>query len=772
MSYFKLQIVLAMLASALVYGCKGTSNNNLAFLDESPVAFNTLADVGLTVEEPAGFSEMGLQTYEQAPLDEASFNSPESYLGMSLEECIHTALNASPVIRELGGATLRMPNQLATVNDPALTYSDPRFGEEAALSAFDASLNSQFIFQKNDRAYNTRFIGQNGFLRQNLASYRSGISKLSATGTQFDFLHGIDYDANNNPSNRFNNGGESSYSFDTFLETGFRQPLLQGAGVEFNRIAGPNSAPGVNTGVLIARTNTDISLAEFETKLRNLVSDVENAYWDLYYAYRDLDSRIEARDSAYKIWAIADANKDEAGEVAISQAKEQYYRFSADVENSLYGRLTDGTRTNNGSSSGTFRNLVGVRTAERRLRLITGMPVNGNRLITPSDKPSDAEVVFEWEQSKGDAILLRPELRRQRWNLKKRELELLASRNHLLPRVDIVGNYRIRGFGQNLFGDQGIVGSADFPPPPQIYDAPLGSSATASLLDGDFQEWELGVDVNVPIGFRRQNAAKRFAELSVAREKSILDEQERHVIYGLSNAMGELKRAFRVRNTNLLRLEAATKQYQVVKNLWERESGFLDQVLEAQRRVIEAKTQFYQSQVECMLAIRSVHFEKGTLFEYHNVRMSESAWDGEAYRQICERSTWKKRRLKYSIPGLKTGEGTFNFSTTESIEEGFDSTEEFQSEDGLGSSSIELPSSQPVQGQSPITANLGSGSSPNQQSEIQWETPLDTTANEIFERNTNVPKTKGPATVTLSSEFITPDSEYSGELTASRDEAN
>jgi len=32
-----------------------------------------------------------------------------------------------------------------------------------------------------------------------------------------------------------------------------RQPLLQGGGVDFNRIAGPNGTPGLINGVVIAR---------------------------------------------------------------------------------------------------------------------------------------------------------------------------------------------------------------------------------------------------------------------------------------------------------------------------------------------------------------------------------------------------------------------------------------------------------------------------------------------------------------------------------------
>ena len=60
--------------------------------------------------------------------------------------------------------------------------------------------------------------------------------------------------------------------------------------------------PGNYNGVLIARIRSDISLADFETAVRNLVRDVENNYWELYYAYRDLDTKLTARDAARETW--------------------------------------------------------------------------------------------------------------------------------------------------------------------------------------------------------------------------------------------------------------------------------------------------------------------------------------------------------------------------------------------------------------------------------------------------------------------------------------
>ena len=100
----------------------------------------------------------------------------------------------------------------------------------------------------------------------------------------------------NNPTVQF------PHDWQTAFQMEIRRPLLQGYGVEYNRIAGPGAIPGFNQGVLIARVNADIALATFEAGVRNMVSDVETAYWELYFAYRNLDTAVQGRDSALQTW--------------------------------------------------------------------------------------------------------------------------------------------------------------------------------------------------------------------------------------------------------------------------------------------------------------------------------------------------------------------------------------------------------------------------------------------------------------------------------------
>jgi outer membrane protein TolC len=150
--------------------------------------------------------------------------------------------------------------------------------------------------------------------------------------------------------------------------------------------------------------------------------------------------------------------------------------------------------------------------AERRLRLLMNLPPTDGKLLRPKDEPIVAKINFDWPQVTGEATTRRAELRRQKWQIRRRELELMASKNYLLPRLDGVGRYRWRGFGDDLFP----IGAVP-PPPDEQFDG-----AYSNLTSGNFQEWQLGFELSVPIGFRQAHVAARNAELMLARERAIL----------------------------------------------------------------------------------------------------------------------------------------------------------------------------------------------------------------------------------------------------------
>ena len=562
-----------------------------------------------------------------------SLTTPETqeYLELSLEETMHFALTNTKILKDLGATVLRAPDVAKSANDPSLVETDGRFGVDAALSAFDAQFNSTLSVESNDRALNNVFFGGGTrLLTQDFDVWQTQLSKTSATGTQYALKNYTQYDANNAPGNQFPS------AFTTWIDMEAKHPLLQGAGTKFNRIAGPNAVPGFVNGVVIARINSDVALADFEIGVRSFISDVENAYWDLYFAYRDLDAKVAARDAALDTWRGIRAKGPRKGGEADkeAQAREQYYRFQEEAQNALHGKLIDGTRTNNGSSGGTFRGTGGIYVTERRLRLLVGFPISDGRLIRPCDEPLKAKMVYNWESSLIEALTRRGELRRQKWLIKKREAELEANKNFLLPQLNLTGRYRWRGFGQDLFP---AGGTGPF------------NNAVSDLFSGNFQEWQTGVELTFPIGFRRAYAAVRHAELQVARERELLYEQERAVVYDLSNSISEVERAYSLVETNHNRRNAAAEQVAAVKTAFEIDNATLDTLLDAQRRQSDADTAYYRSLVEYQLAVKNVQLEKGTLLDYNEISLNEGPSPDQAYIDAADREAHRSQPISLPI---------------------------------------------------------------------------------------------------------------------------
>lgn len=533
------------------------------------------------------------------------------YWDLSLQEVLHFGLTNSRVLNDLGGTILRNPDAVPSNVMSAIVQSDPRFGIEGALSAFDTRFNISSNLENNDRALNNLFLSGGNTGRtfvQTLEVTRAELVKRTVTGGQIALRNVTEYDRNTAPSNLFPS------AWTTYYEAEARQSLLQGAGVQFNRIAGPFALPGYYNGVKIARVNADMSQAEFEVGLRDYLSNLENSYWDLHFAYRDLEGRLTLRDEALDIYKQYEAQGDRQPKYRLAQIREQYYRFQEDVQNALTGRRIDGTRTNNGSIPGTFRSGSGVYIAERRLRLLMGVPTAEARLIRPIDEATLVQMTPDWEQAKADALSRRPELDRQRFRLKRYELELIASRNYLKPTLDAVGRYRFRGFGEDLVGYNND--------PNSTIPTDRFQNAYANLVNGQFQESQIGLEFSMPIGYRQGHAAVAQAEFRLARERAVLYEQERQIVHDVGNALADQLRTYEVAKTAAERREAAAEYRDGIRAKVDSglsEEGELDVLMEAQRRFAEADSQYHLALADHQIALKNLNYERGTLLEYCNI---------------------------------------------------------------------------------------------------------------------------------------------------------
>jgi outer membrane protein TolC len=549
---------------------------------------------------------------------------PAAMWDVTLEEAIQMALKNSKVIRTLSGvgfsqagvsgvpsALLQSPGSVRTVYDPALAESDPRTGPEAALSAFDAQLNMGSRWTKSDTPY--RYGNGTAGVQGDVGQFDIGISKYAATGTQF-YINHVD---------QYNVGGAGStpVTWSSYLEGGFRHRLLQGGGVEFNRIAGPTGTPGMYSGVAVARINTDMALSDFEMATRNLVADVERVYWNLYYAYRRLDSVRAGRDAALQTWrqtkTHADVGSARGRAYQLAQAEQNYFTFRQQTElaqNNLFK-------------------------AESAMRYILGLTVSDGRLIRPIDDPITAPIQLDWHNVQCEALFRSPELRKLKWTVKQRELELTASKNFLLPQLDLDAGYRISGAGKDL-----------------LVPDNSRSNAYGSLTGGNYTGWSVGLTASAPFGWRRELAGVRNAKLNLTKHIALLHEQEVELTHQLADSFREISSAYQQMQTTYASYLAATEEVRAVQNAYEAETITLDQLLQAHRRRSEAETGYYSSVVDYNLSIMTLHYRKGSLLEFNNVCLSEGEWPAKAYfdakRRARERDAGHYFNYGYTLPGI------------------------------------------------------------------------------------------------------------------------
>jgi outer membrane protein TolC len=600
---------------------------------------------------------------DQPPLDEAAgavdpltLSNPsfDNIWELSLEEAIRTSLENGKVLRNLGGrfasfggprpqtgepavSLLTSPQQTPTIYDPAITETEPFRGVEAALALFDAQLTSSLTWERQNRPQNVNPTGALIFQQKLLGdqgNWTSGIQKRTATGATWGFANSTIYDNNNSPIREIPATWTTNYDFS------FNQPLLQGAGVTYNRIAGPDPFDNLFgrplfRGVLLARINADISLADFEAGVRNLISDTEQSYWELYFAYRNLEARKAGRDSSLEAWRKVHAlyvEQSRGGEAdKEAQAREQYFFFRSEVEQAL----TD------------------VYRCENRLRYMMGISASDGRLIRPADEPTTARISFDWQQSLVEALSRSAELRKQKWVIKQRELELVAAKNLILPRLDMVGRWRFLGMGEQLINQNYNPYNADGGANP---DPLVGTDAYSTLFSGQFQEWQAGAQFQMPLGFRRELATVRHFQLQLARERARLQDEELEASHALVEAVRNVDTNFALAQTNFNRRVAAERQVEAVQAAYDANTVTLDQLLDAQRRRAEAESSYYRSLVDYNRSISQLHFRKGSLLEYNGVFLAEGPWPGKAYFDAHRRARQRDASLYldygHSRPGV------------------------------------------------------------------------------------------------------------------------
>ncbi len=412
------------------------------------------------------------------------------------------------------------------------------------LLSFDPTFTSSFSLEQQNSAFNNPFFagvgtfGTAGVPVATLApiiyghSFASnfGFTQNFATGTQSSVTLDIDRSSTSIPIDLFNPSVQST------LTVQITQPLLNG----FGRLA--------NTRYIIEAKNTiKIGESQFRNQVISAVTTIATAYWELVYARENVKVEqvtVAADQQLYE----NNKKQEQIGTMApldVIDAQSQLATDQQALVQSQTVQLLDQT------------NLLVDITKDP----LAG-PLQGVEIVptTPIFNPAATDT------SLPDAVKIamqnRPEIEQAELTLKNDDVEIKATKNGLLPTLNLIGEYQAVGLGgletkETTATD--IVGP-DLGVP--IWDTTLGAPSTtlyepltATNLTGTFvfpgglgdsldrmiradaPTYEGTLSLTLPIRNRAAQAAYATAEINQRQELATYMQTRATIIQGVRQAL-------------------------------------------------------------------------------------------------------------------------------------------------------------------------------------------------------------------------------------------
>jgi outer membrane protein len=429
--------------------------------------------------------------------------------------------------------------------------------EDQERAVFDPTIEAEVSDQRND----TKSLNQSGSYTENSVSdvIQGSISlnEYFPTGTFVE----VDAVTKTTDSDLYN----ETYS-STRLGLSVTQSLLRGYGMDANLAKLRQS-----------RLETDITQYELRGFCESLLEKVETTYWDYALSQR----QMEIVEESLKL-ARQQINETEEMIKVGTMAEAELAAVQAEVAAQQQGLI---------NAKSTLES--------NRLRLIQLLNPPGDnpwgRDITLVHPPTLPEIKFdEVEAHVAVAIRMRPEMNQARINIQKEDIEIVRTKNGLLPLMD-------------LFITLGKTGYAD------------SFSGSIKDIDGDSYDVMAGLNFEYPFFNRSDRAQHRRALLSRDQAERALENLKQLVELDVRNAFIEVNRT-----KDQILASTATRKFQEEKMRIETEkfrvglsTNFF--VAQAQRDLLESRINEVQAVVNYLKALVSFYRMEGSLLERRGI---------------------------------------------------------------------------------------------------------------------------------------------------------
>ena len=454
-----------------------------------------------------------------------------------------------------------------------------KFSLLGAHSPFDPTVASSYNLSSNAASPFTQFQGTGGLninIKDTTRSLQAAYSQTFETGTNVQAGFSTVKYSSNYFSFLYNPYIVSSLNFQ------FTQPLLRNGWLFANR------AP-----LLIARRDVQQSRANFAADVNNSILQAVTQYWAVVQARGNLEvarSSMEAAEATYK----RDKRALELGALPpldIYRSESQVASRRVQVIQGEYA----------------------VKQAEDELRLTLGADQDPylqalDLQLTENPDPEGELLSIDTGAALQRALTKRPEFDAARAALANDETRIRLAHNHLLPQLDLQGNYASNGVGGTSLNSA---------------NQPVSTSSLNQLFGFGYPTYTAQLSLNLPL---RNRAAKAELGSALVSRRSDLYSQRRlqeQITLDVSNAVHQLEQAKLSIVAGKEALDLAKKTMAAEQRKYELGSGTIFLVLEAQTEVATAEQSLLQAEVGYQLALAAVDHATGELLEPYHVQIAE-----------------------------------------------------------------------------------------------------------------------------------------------------
>lgn len=378
--------------------------------------------------------------------------------------------------------------------------------------------------------------------------------------------------------------------FPSLLTATYTQPLWRNFRFDNNRRL-----------IEIAKKNLALSDAQFRQQAIEVIAAVEQAYWNLAFALRNLQVQIDAVKQA-RSQLESNQRQVEKGvlpPIDLVAANAQISTF----EQNVYIAQETVTRAEN-----TLKTLMlADRTAPEWSRAFT--PVSPVNLDPPK---------ISLEVALAEALKGRPEITQFEASAEVNKIDERYYRNQTKPQVDLVGSYTAQGLAGSLT-DRGIqTGTV----PPNLVGSYLTSLGNLAALD--YPSYRVGVQITLPWGnnVAKANLGRVLAEGTRlanqrAQTEQVIEAEVRNALQSLRSAEARLQSAAASRASAEQLAASERRQFQAGTTTFYLVQQRDTDLLAARFRELQAQTDLNRSISEFQRAI-------GSTLTANNVTVSTS----------------------------------------------------------------------------------------------------------------------------------------------------